>query len=38
VPFPIVFKAQDFIAILLSSSLLSLIFTFFPVRYLLRKM
>jgi lipoprotein-releasing system permease protein len=35
VPFPIVFKAADFINILLAASMLSFLFTFFPVRFLL---
>lgn len=37
VPFPIVFKATDFVSILLASSVLAFIFTYFPVRFLLRK-
>lgn len=37
VPFPIVFKLTDFVSILLASSILAFIFTYFPVRYLLRK-
>ena len=37
VPFPIVFKASDFVSILLASSVLAFVFTYFPVRYLLRK-
>jgi lipoprotein-releasing system permease protein len=35
VPFPIVFKATDFINIILAASVLSFLFTFFPVRFLL---
>ncbi len=35
VPFPIIFKAADFINILLAASVLSFLFTFFPVRFLL---
>jgi lipoprotein-releasing system permease protein len=37
VPFPIVFKWQDFASILLAASVLSFLFTYFPVRFLLRK-
>lgn len=37
VPFPIVFKSVDFLSILLSSSILALLFTYVPVRFLLRK-
>jgi lipoprotein-releasing system permease protein len=37
VPFPIVFKAQDFMSILFASSALAFLFTYFPVRFLLRK-
>jgi len=35
VPFPIVFQTKDFINILLAASVLSFLFTFFPVRFLL---
>jgi hypothetical protein len=35
VPFPIVFHAADFINIILAASVLSFLFTFFPVRFLL---
>ena len=35
VPFPIVFQAADFINIILAASVLSFLFTFFPVRFLL---
>lgn len=37
VPFPIVFKWSDFFSIFLSSSVLGFVFTYFPVRFLLRK-
>jgi lipoprotein-releasing system permease protein len=37
VPFPIVFKAKDFISILFASSTLAFIFTYFPVRFLMRR-
>ncbi len=37
VPFPIVFKWKDFASILLASTVLSFLFTYFPVRFLLRK-
>jgi lipoprotein-releasing system permease protein len=37
VPFPIIFKLTDFINIILAASMLSFLFTFFPVRFLLRK-
>lgn len=37
VPFPIVFKLVDFVSILLASSGLALVFTYFPVRFLMRK-
>jgi lipoprotein-releasing system permease protein len=37
VPFPITFKWKDFASILLASSVLSFLFTYFPVRFLLRK-
>lgn len=36
VPFPIVFKANDILSIFLSSSILGFVFTYFPVRFLLR--
>ncbi|MFM7006791.1 MAG: ABC transporter permease [Flavobacteriales bacterium] len=35
VPFPIVFQPLDFINIILAASMLSFLFTFFPVRFLL---
>lgn len=35
VPFPIVFQALDFVNIILAASVLSFLFTFFPVRFLL---
>lgn len=35
VPFPIVFHMTDFVNIILAASVLSFIFTFFPVRFLL---
>jgi lipoprotein-releasing system permease protein len=37
VPFPIVFKAKDFLSILFASSALAFLFTYFPVRFLLRR-
>jgi lipoprotein-releasing system permease protein len=37
VPFPIVFKAKDFISILFASSALAFLFTYFPVRFLMRR-
>lgn len=37
VPFPIVFQARDFLYILLASSVLGFIFTYFPLRILLNK-
>ena len=37
VPFPIVFKAKDFSSILFASSVLAFLFTYFPVRYLMRR-
>jgi lipoprotein-releasing system permease protein len=37
VPFPIEFKSKDLLSILLASSTLAFLFTYFPVRYLLRK-
>jgi lipoprotein-releasing system permease protein len=37
VPFPIVFKAKDFVSILFASSVLAFLFTYFPVRFLMRK-
>ena len=37
VPFPIVFKLADFTSILFASSVLAFLFTYFPVRFLLRR-
>ncbi len=37
VPFPIVFKLADFSSILFASSALAFLFTYFPVRFLLRR-
>jgi lipoprotein-releasing system permease protein len=37
VPFPIVFKLADFSSILFASSVLAFLFTYFPVRFLLRR-
>lgn len=37
VPFPIVFKLADFSTILFASSALAFLFTYFPVRFLLRR-
>jgi lipoprotein-releasing system permease protein len=37
VPFPIVFKAKDFVSILFASSVLAFLFTYFPVRFLMRR-
>jgi lipoprotein-releasing system permease protein len=37
VAFPIVFKAQDFFNIIFASSALAFLFTYFPVRFLMRK-
>lgn len=37
VPFPIVYKANDFLSIFLASSILGFLFTYFPVRFLLHK-
>ncbi len=37
VPFPIVFKLADFLSILFASSALAFLFTYFPVRFLLRR-
>jgi len=37
VPFPIVFKAKDFVSILFASSILAFLFTYFPVRFLMRR-
>jgi lipoprotein-releasing system permease protein len=37
VPFPIVFKLNDILSILFASSVLAFLFTYFPVRYLMRK-
>lgn len=37
VPFPIVYKASDFLSIFLASSILGFLFTYFPVRFLLPK-
>lgn len=36
VPFPIIYKLNDFLSILLATSVLGFIFTYFPVRFLLR--
>jgi len=36
VPFPIIYKLNDFLSIFLATSVLGFIFTYFPVRFLLR--